>query len=64
MDQFVNETCQFPQLTLGGVLDGYLYGKDLWAVYLRRENEAPAILPEPKICLVSIQRLFLNKGIC
>ncbi|KAF9579457.1 hypothetical protein BGW38_004272 [Lunasporangiospora selenospora] len=30
---FVNATCMFPQLTLGGLLDGFQHGKDLWAVY-------------------------------
>ncbi|KKK20704.1 hypothetical protein P175DRAFT_0521418 [Aspergillus ochraceoroseus IBT 24754] len=29
----VNGTCQFPQLTVGGVEDGYQHGKDLWEVY-------------------------------
>lgn len=29
----VNGTCQFPQITLGGVQDGYQHGQDLWAVY-------------------------------
>ncbi|KAJ6014799.1 histidine acid phosphatase [Penicillium herquei] len=31
--RYVNGTCQYPQLTLGGVLDGYRHGRDLWAVY-------------------------------
>ena len=26
-------TCQYPQLTIGGLLDGYQHGKDLWSVY-------------------------------
>lgn len=30
---YVNATCMFPQLTLGGLLDGFQHGKDLWAVY-------------------------------
>ncbi|KAK9342806.1 histidine phosphatase superfamily [Lipomyces starkeyi] len=29
----VNGTCQYPQITIGGVQDGYQHGKDLWAVY-------------------------------
>ncbi|KAJ5288887.1 hypothetical protein N7478_001917 [Penicillium angulare] len=29
----VSGSCQYPQLTLGGVLDGYRHGRDLWAVY-------------------------------
>ncbi|KAJ5197736.1 histidine acid phosphatase [Penicillium cinerascens] len=30
---FVNGSCQYPQLTLGGILNGYQHGRDLWAVY-------------------------------
>ncbi|KAJ5884741.1 histidine acid phosphatase [Penicillium taxi] len=30
---YVNGTCQYPQLTIGGFLDGYQHGRDLWAVY-------------------------------
>lgn len=33
MIDFVNGSCQYPQLTLGGILDGYQHGRDLWAVY-------------------------------
>ncbi|KAJ5455607.1 uncharacterized protein N7458_003871 [Penicillium daleae] len=29
----VNGTCQYPQITIGGVQDGYQHGKDLWNVY-------------------------------
>lgn len=29
----VNGTCQFPQITIGGVQDGYQHGRDLWSVY-------------------------------
>lgn len=29
----VNGTCQYPQITIGGVQDGYQHGQDLWAVY-------------------------------
>ncbi|KAJ5429645.1 Histidine phosphatase superfamily clade-2 [Penicillium cf. griseofulvum] len=29
----VNGTCQYPQITIGGVQDGYQHGKDLWGVY-------------------------------
>ncbi|CAG8362180.1 unnamed protein product [Penicillium salamii] len=29
----VNGTCQYPQITIGGVQDGFQHGKDLWAVY-------------------------------
>ncbi|RDW61661.1 histidine acid phosphatase [Coleophoma crateriformis] len=30
---YIPGTCQYPQLTVGGVLDGVQHGKDLWAVY-------------------------------
>ncbi|KAG0078119.1 hypothetical protein BGZ90_005907 [Linnemannia elongata] len=30
---YVNTSCMFPQLTLGGLLDGFQHGKDLWTVY-------------------------------
>lgn len=29
----VNGSCQFPQITIGGVEDGYQHGKDLWHLY-------------------------------
>ena len=30
---YVRGTCQYPQLTVGGLLDAYQHGKDLWSVY-------------------------------
>lgn len=30
---YVNGSCQYPQLTIGGYLDGYQHGRDLGAVY-------------------------------
>ncbi|RMZ40927.1 histidine acid phosphatase [Aspergillus flavus] len=30
---YVNGSCQYPQLTIGGLLDGYQHGRDLRAVY-------------------------------
>ncbi|KAJ5085211.1 Histidine phosphatase superfamily clade-2 [Penicillium argentinense] len=38
----VNGTCQFPQITIGGVEDGYQHGKDLWSVY----SEKLGLLPK------------------
>lgn len=38
---FVNGSCQYPQLTLGGVLDGFQHGQDLWAVYGERMRLLP-----------------------
>lgn len=29
----VNGTCQYPQITIGGVQDGYQHGENLWKVY-------------------------------
>lgn len=33
LGSYVNGTCQYPQLTIGGLLDGYQHGRDLRAVY-------------------------------
>lgn len=33
VDDYVRGSCQYPQLTIGGLLDGYQHGKDLWSVY-------------------------------
>ncbi|KAH8649852.1 histidine phosphatase superfamily [Xylariales sp. PMI_506] len=30
---FIPGSCQFPQLTIGGLLDGFQHGKDIWSVY-------------------------------
>ncbi|EFX01735.1 histidine acid phosphatase [Grosmannia clavigera kw1407] len=38
----VNGTCQFPQITLGGIQDGYQHGQDLWAVYGEKLGLIPA----------------------
>lgn len=37
----VNGTCQYPQITIGGVQDGYQHGKDLWDVYGKRLGLIP-----------------------
>ncbi|KAH8705230.1 putative histidine acid phosphatase [Talaromyces proteolyticus] len=39
----VNGTCQYPQITIGGVQDGYQHGKDLWAVYGERLGLIPRV---------------------
>lgn len=33
VDNYVDGTCQYPQLTIGGLLDAYQHGKDLWSAY-------------------------------
>ncbi|KAJ5490067.1 Histidine phosphatase superfamily clade-2 [Penicillium expansum] len=38
----VNGTCQYPQITIGGVQDGYQHGKDLWGVYGKKLGLIPA----------------------
>lgn len=38
----VKGTCQYPQITIGGVEDGYQHGKDLWKVY----GEKLGLLPD------------------
>lgn len=37
----VRGTCQFPQITIGGVQDGYQHGRDLWSVYGRKLHLIP-----------------------
>ncbi|KAJ5183813.1 hypothetical protein N7492_001429 [Penicillium capsulatum] len=37
----VHGTCQFPQITIGGVQDGYQHGRDLWSVYGRKLHLIP-----------------------
>ncbi|KAJ5915034.1 hypothetical protein N7504_003917 [Penicillium tannophilum] len=37
----VNGTCQYPQITIGGVQDGFQHGKDLWAVYGKKLGLIP-----------------------
>jgi hypothetical protein len=38
----VNGTCQYPQITIGGVEDGYSHGSDLWKVYGQKLGLIPA----------------------
>ncbi|KAJ5591950.1 uncharacterized protein N7459_002319 [Penicillium hispanicum] len=38
----VNGTCQYPQITIGGIQDGYQHGKDLWKVYGEKLGLIPA----------------------
>ncbi|KAJ6014235.1 histidine acid phosphatase [Penicillium herquei] len=38
----VNGTCQYPQITVGGVQDGYQHGRDLWKVYGEKLSLLPA----------------------
>lgn len=42
VSSYAKGSCQFPQLTIGGLLDGYQHGKDLWAVY----GEKLGLLPD------------------
>ncbi|GLI78278.1 hypothetical protein PoHVEF18_006587 [Penicillium ochrochloron] len=37
----VNGTCQYPQITIGGVQDGYQHGKDLYKVYGKKLGLIP-----------------------
>uniref|UniRef100_A0A093VIE2 Counting factor 60 n=1 Tax=Talaromyces marneffei PM1 TaxID=1077442 RepID=A0A093VIE2_TALMA len=37
----VNGSCQYPQITVGGVQDGFQHGKDLWAVYGKKLGLIP-----------------------
>ncbi|OJJ44438.1 hypothetical protein ASPZODRAFT_71773 [Penicilliopsis zonata CBS 506.65] len=42
LHDYVNGSCQYPQLTVGGLLDAYHHGRDLWAVYGARLELLPA----------------------
>lgn len=42
MTNYVNGSCQYPQLTIGGFLDGYQHGRDLRAVYRDQLQLIPA----------------------
>lgn len=33
VSHYVNGSCQYPQITIGGLLDAYQHGQDLWSVY-------------------------------
>lgn len=33
VEDYVTGSCQYPQLTIGGYIDGVQHGQDLWAVY-------------------------------
>lgn len=46
MTDYVNGTCQYPQLTIGGLLDGYQHGRDLYAVYSKKLGLIPETLEE------------------
>ncbi|KAJ5950981.1 Histidine phosphatase superfamily clade-2 [Penicillium vulpinum] len=37
----VSGTCQYPQMTIGGIQDGYQHGKDLWSVYGKKLGLIP-----------------------
>ncbi|KAL2812307.1 histidine phosphatase superfamily [Aspergillus granulosus] len=41
---YVNGSCQYPQLTIGGYLDGYQHGRDLHAVYSKKLGLIPKSL--------------------
>lgn len=42
MDTYVNGSCQYPQLTIGGLLDGFQHGTDLLGVYGAKLGLFPA----------------------
>ncbi|KAL3476644.1 histidine phosphatase superfamily [Aspergillus californicus] len=43
---YVNGSCQYPQLMIGGYLDGYQHGRDLHAVYSKKLGLIPELLNE------------------
>ncbi|RHZ49830.1 histidine phosphatase family protein [Aspergillus thermomutatus] len=46
---YVNGSCQYPQLTLGGFLDGYQHGRDLRAVYGDQLRLIPSTPDQKKV---------------
>ncbi|KAL4922069.1 histidine phosphatase superfamily [Aspergillus aurantiobrunneus] len=46
LTNYVNGSCQYPQLTIGGYLDGYQHGRDLHAVYSKQLGLIPDTLEE------------------
>ncbi|KAL4967056.1 histidine phosphatase family protein [Aspergillus stella-maris] len=43
---YVNGSCQYPQLTIGGLQDGYQHGHDLRALYIDKLGLIPSTLQE------------------
>jgi hypothetical protein len=46
---YVNGSCQYPQLTIGGLLDGYQHGVDLWNIYGEKLHFLPTIPDQNKV---------------
>lgn len=46
-------SCQFPQLTIGGLEDGFQHGRDLWNVYGEKLGIIPAV---PDLDLIWLRR--------
>lgn len=44
--RFTNSSCQFPQLTLGGYLDGVQHGQDLRKLYMDKYHVIPGVPDE------------------
>jgi hypothetical protein len=50
---YINSSCFFPQLTLGGLLDGFQHGRDLWALYGEKLGLIPSVPSTDKVWLRS-----------
>lgn len=46
---YVNGSCQYPQLTIGGLLDGYQHGRDLWSIYGEKLHLIPSTPDHEKV---------------
>ncbi|RDW68735.1 uncharacterized protein DSM5745_08495 [Aspergillus mulundensis] len=46
LSNYVNGTCQYPQLTIGGYLDGVQHGRDLHELYSKKLNLIPSTLTQ------------------
>ncbi|EAW09983.1 histidine phosphatase family protein [Aspergillus clavatus NRRL 1] len=61
LNTYVNGSCQYPQLTRGGFLDGYRHGSDLRAVYGERLGLLPST-PDPKKVWLRSSSSALTQG--
>ena len=60
---YVKSTCQLPQITIGGILDGYQHGKDLWSVYGDKLSFLP-VSPNEKTWFRSSEKGMRESSTC
>ncbi|KAH8424421.1 histidine phosphatase family protein [Aspergillus melleus] len=59
---YVNGSCQYPQLTIGGLLDGYQHGRDLHAVYSDKLDLIPSSPDRKKVWLRSTSSVLTQSS--